>query len=130
MHLCQLTISSHHFWVGSTASKSTQKWWLKMVNWQRYFHNGAKVKNLCFAKLDDFRKTSAISSIFIKTFLNFFFVKDLTNRVFFSKLKAFNGIRFWLGCDVWKMNDLFQRPLGLISIILNFSKKNLVKAEI
>ena len=29
---------------------------------------GPKVKNVCFAKLDEFRKTSAISSIFIKTF--------------------------------------------------------------
>jgi hypothetical protein len=28
------------------------------------------------------------------------------------------------------MDDLFQRPLGPISIILNFSKKILVKAEI
>jgi hypothetical protein len=28
------------------------------------------------------------------------------------------------------MDDLFQRPLGPISIILNFSKKVLVKAEI
>jgi hypothetical protein len=28
------------------------------------------------------------------------------------------------------MDDLFQRPLGPISIILNFSKKNLVKADI
>ena len=28
------------------------------------------------------------------------------------------------------MDDLFQRPLGPISIILNFSKKILVKADI
>jgi hypothetical protein len=28
------------------------------------------------------------------------------------------------------MDDLYQRPLGPISIILNFSKKILVKAEI
>jgi hypothetical protein len=28
------------------------------------------------------------------------------------------------------MDDLFQRPLGPISIILNFSKNFLVKAEI
>ena len=35
-----------------------------------------------------------------------------------------------LGCDVLKMYDLFQRPLGPISIILNFSKNFLVKADI
>jgi hypothetical protein len=27
-----------------------------------------------------------------------------------------------LGCDAWKMDALFQRPLGPISIILNFPK--------
>ena len=40
----------------------------------------------------------------------FFFVKDLTNQGFFYKLKAFKGILFWLGGEVWKMDDLFQRP--------------------
>jgi hypothetical protein len=43
---------------------------------------GAKVKNACGAKVAEFRKTSAISSIF-----NFsskiFLVKDLTNRFLF-----------------------------------------------
>ena len=36
---------------------------------------------MCFTKLPEFRKTSPISSIFIKTFWIFFLVKDLTNRV-------------------------------------------------
>ena len=67
---------------------------------------------------------------FYQNILNIFLVKDLTNRVFFHKLKAFASILFWLGCDVWKMDDLFQRLLGSISIILNFSKKNLVKTDI
>ena len=61
-----------------------------------------------------------------------FLVKDLTNGFLFCffKLKAMESILFWLGCDVWKMDDLFQRLLGSISIILNFSKKNLVKTDI
>ena len=57
--------------------------------------------------------------LYIVTFV-FFFLCSL----------AFGCILFLLGCDIWKMEDLFQRPLGPISIILNFSKKILVKAEI
>jgi hypothetical protein len=91
---------------------------------------GTKVENVCFTKLAEFRKTSAISSIFIKTFWIFFWWKIWQIGFFFYKLKAFEMILFWLGCDVWKMDDLFQRPLGSLSIILNFSKKFLVKADI
>ena len=54
---------------------------------------------------------------------SFFLVKDLTNCRFFLCSLAFGSILFLLGCCVWNMNDLFQRPLGPISIILNFSKK-------
>ena len=36
---------------------------------------------------------------------------------FFHKIKALESILFWLGCNVWKMDDLFQRPLWPISII-------------
>ena len=35
------------------------------------------------------------------------------------------SIIFWIECDVWKMDDLFQCPLGPISVILNFSHGNL-----
>ena len=90
----------------------------------------AKVKNACGAKLAEFRKTSAISSIFIKTFWIFFWWKISQIVFFFLCSLAFGCILFLLGCDIWKMDDLFQRPLGPISIILNFSKKNLVKADI
>ena len=43
---------------------------------------------------------------------------------------AYGSMLFLLGCDAWKMEDLFQRPLVPISMIPNFSKKILVKAEI
>ena len=51
-------------------------------------------------------------------------------KFIFHKLKDFESILFLLGCDVWKINDLFQRPLWPISIILNFSKIFVVKADI
>ena len=65
-------------------------------------------------------KHSPISQFSSK--LSDFFLKDLTNWVLFYKLKALKSIFFWLGWD-----DLFQRPLGPISIILNFLKKFLQK---
>ena len=61
---------------------------------------------------------------------DFFWWKIWQIVFFFLCSLAFGSILFWLGYDAWKMDDLFQRPLGPISIILNFSKKILVKAEI
>ena len=72
----------------------------------------------------------------VRHFFNFhqnflFFLWKIWQIVFFFLCSlAFGCILFWLECDVWKIDDLFQRPLGPISIILNFSKKILVKAEI
>ena len=90
---------------------------------------GAKVKSACGAKLAEFRKMSAISSIFTN-FLNFVLVKDLTNCLLFPLIVSFWKHTFLLGCNVWKKDALFQRPLGPISIILNYSKNFLVRAEI
>ena len=67
---------------------------------------------------------------FHQNFLNFFLVKDLTNRLLLSLFVSFWEHTFLLGCDAWKMDDHFQRPLAPISMIPNFSKKFLVKAEI
>ena len=61
---------------------------------------------------------------------DFFLVKDLTNYLLVPLIASFWKHTFLLGCDVWKMDALFLRPLGPISIILNFPKKYLVKADI
>ena len=83
---------------------------------------GAKVKNAYDAKLAEFRKNVCHLFNFHQKFMNFFLVKDLTNRLL---LLLF--VSFWEhtlgGCDTWKMDDLFQRPLAPISIIPKFSKK-------
>ena len=47
-----------------------------------------------------------------------FFVKDLTNH-FFILIISFECIQFWLECNVQKMDEYFQRPLGLIFINLS-----------
>ena len=60
---------------------------------------------------------------FHQNFLNSFLVKDLTNRPFFPLFVSFWEHTFLLGCNVWKMDDLFQRPLGPNNFNLNFSKK-------
>ena len=73
-------------------------------------------------KLAEFRKPSAISSIFLKIFWIFGGWKIWQIGFFFYKIKSLESTLFWLGCDVLKMDDLFQRPLWPISIILNFSK--------
>ena len=67
---------------------------------------------------------------FHQNFLYLFLWKIWQIVFFFFWSLAFGSIFFWLGCDAWKMDDLFQRPLWPIFIILNFSKKNLVKADI
>jgi hypothetical protein len=68
---------------------------------------------------------------FYQNFLNFLFCWKIWQIGFFCHLIiAFKGIFFWLGCDAWKMDDQFQRPLWPISIIINFSKNLLVKADI
>ena len=55
----------------------------------------------------------------------FFFWWKIWQIVFFFFCSlAFESILFWLGCDDWKMDDLFQRPLGPTSSILNFPKAN------
>ena len=53
----------------------------------------------------------------------FFF--DLTNHLLFPLF-----VTFFARMRRLKMDALFQRPLGPISIILNFSKIFLVKADI
>ena len=67
-------------------------------------------------------KMSSISSIFIKTFWIFFWWKILQIVFFFFFSLAFESIFFCLGCDDWKMDNLFQRPLGPTFSILNFPK--------
>ena len=62
--------------------------------------------------------------------LEFFWWKIWQILFFFLWWLAFESILFWLGCDDWKMDDLFQRPLGPTSSNLNFPKNFLVKAEI
>ena len=53
---------------------------------------GAKVKKAYWAKLAEFRKTSAISSI--KTFGNFFLLEDLTNQVPFYLIITLGSMSF------------------------------------
>ena len=68
---------------------------------------------------------------FLSKLSEFFFGERSCKSSSFSFCSlAFESIFFWLGCDDWKMDDLFQRPLGPTSSILNFPKKFLVKAEI
>ena len=50
---------------------------------------------------------------------DFFGERSDKSDSFLYKFRAFKSILFWLECDIWKMDDLFQRPLGPISIILN-----------
>ena len=65
---------------------------------------------------------SAISSIFIKTFW-IFFVKDLANHLLFLLFVSFWERSFLARIRGLKNGDLFQCPLGPISIILNFQEK-------
>ena len=58
---------------------------------------------------------------FLSKLSDFLFVKDLSNRLLFFWSLASGSIIFWLGCDDWKMDELFQHPLGPISL-LNFPK--------
>ena len=64
---------------------------------------------------------------FSSKLLDCFWLKDLTNHLLFPVIVSFVSILFLLGYVNWKMDALFQSPLGPISIILNFSKKNLWK---
>ena len=66
---------------------------------------------------------------FHQNFLIFFWWK-VWQIIFFPFFVSSLEHIFLQGSDAWKMKDLFQRPLGPISIILNFSKNILVKAEI
>ena len=62
---------------------------------------------------------ACIPSIFIKTSQKKFWWKIWQIVFFFFCPLAFESILFWLGCDDWKMDDLFQCPLGPTSIIFN-----------
>ena len=75
------------------------------------------------SKFVEFRKTSAISSIFIKI-SQLFLVKDLANRLFLLFVSLCKHI------FMAKMDDLLQRRLGHTSSTLNFPKIFWVKAEI
>ena len=71
---------------------------------------------MCFTKFPQF--SSKLSEFF-------FLVKDLTNLLF-SQDQIFED-HTCLGCDVWKMDDLFQQPYFYHPKLL---KKRLVKADI
>ena len=62
---------------------------INTFRFKAYPLGGAKVKNACGAKLAEFRKTSAISSSFIKTFWILLLVKDLTNHLLFLLIVSF-----------------------------------------
>ena len=79
---------------------------------------GAKVKSACCAKLAEFRKTSTILSIFIKTFWIICWWKIWQIGFFSHLIITFGSMFFWLGCVLGKMDDHFQCPLWPISIIL------------
>ena len=60
---------------------------------------------------------------FHQNFLIFIVVKDLTTRLLFLLIISFWEHTFWTRMQRLKNGCPFQRPLGPISIILNFPKK-------
>ena len=77
-------------------------WSMLLGSKHSHYLGGAKVKSACDAKLAEFRKTSASSSIFIKTFW-FFFVKDITNFLLFPEITLGAEIKLLSPKKIWEV---------------------------